>query len=171
MNPNKSELSTLWSLGRRRVITEIDRMTLADLRDEIASKKLIQSDFDYKWSVTWNVETQSQLIESFLLNIPVPPLVAAYSKGSNARTIIDGEQRVKTICDFLGNRFSLWGLHHWSELEGLYFDDLPQNMREALLRQRIKITAILYDEMAHGFDPDLVNRTVYQQLNFFRPFN
>ena len=162
----KSELNSLWALGHRRVITEIDRMPLVDIRDAIAAKKLIYSDFDYKNSVGWGVDLQSQLIESFLLNLPVQPLVVYYV--NNCQIIIDGEQRVKTVCDFFGNKFSLWELSHWTELEGLYYDDLPQCMKRHLLNHRLSIEAILFDEMAHGFDPDRINRTAYERLNSFR---
>lgn len=67
----------------------------------------------------WHVEKQSALIESFLLNIPVPPVYLSEDE-YGTYTVIDGKQRITSIYDFLSGKFKLKGLKEVPELNGFY---------------------------------------------------
>ncbi|MBX5148960.1 DUF262 domain-containing protein [Rhizobium lentis] len=54
----------------------------------------------------WSLDKQSALIESFLLNVPVPPVYLA-EEDEGTYTAIDGKQRLKAIADYINGRLSL----------------------------------------------------------------
>ena len=67
---------------------------------------------------------QPRLIESLLLNIPVPPLFFSETKAAKYE-VVDGHQRVTSIIRFLDNQFALSGLRISQEFKGLRFFRLP----------------------------------------------
>lgn len=91
----------------------------------------------------WPVEKQSALIESFFLNVPVPPVYLSedeYGKYS----VIDGKQRITAIKEFLSGAFRLRGLKKFPELVGSYYKDLPLQLQNALtVRPYIRVTTLL----------------------------
>ena len=62
----------------------------------------------------WSVEKQSALIESFLLNVPVPPVYLSEDE-YGLYSVIDGKQRITAICDFLKGGFKLKHLKKFLE--------------------------------------------------------
>lgn len=55
----------------------------------------------YQRMFRWDMEQQSALIESILLQIPIPPIYV-YQDENGTWDIIDGQQRVSTIFKFMG---------------------------------------------------------------------
>lgn len=91
----------------------------------------------------WNPEDQSALIESFLLNVPVPPIYLA-EEDDGRYTAIDGKQRLRAIADYLSGRFSLRGLDSLVQAEGRKFEDLPSEIINALrLRPYLRVVTLL----------------------------
>ena len=91
----------------------------------------------------WDLFRQSSLIESFLLNIPVPPVYLSEDEFGRY-SVIDGKQRITAIHDYMRNRYALSSLERFSELEGLKFQDLPEQLRNALMvRPYIRAITIL----------------------------
>ena len=49
----------------------------------------------------WNNKKKSDLVESFLLGMPVPPIILAEKRNAKGKyLVIDGKQRLLTICQF-----------------------------------------------------------------------
>ncbi|SES41050.1 Protein of unknown function DUF262 [Tranquillimonas rosea] len=91
----------------------------------------------------WKPEHQSALIESFLLNVPVPPIYLA-EEVDGRYTAIDGKQRLKAISDFIYGRFRLTGLDNLVQAEGRTFEDLPGEILNALrLRPYLRVVTLL----------------------------
>jgi hypothetical protein len=63
----------------------------------------------YQRRERWKRDKQSALIESFLLNIPVPPVYLAEEEFGRY-SIIDGKQRLTAIRDFMRGEFPPDGL-------------------------------------------------------------
>lgn len=89
----------------------------------------------------WSHSKASKLIESFLLGLPVPSIFL-YKEPSQKQLVIDGQQRLKTICGFFdgrlpdGDPFFLKGVD--PKWEGDYFEDLDSSeqirLRDSVLR-------------------------------------
>lgn len=91
----------------------------------------------------WSPEKQSALIESFLLNVPVPPVYLSEDE-YGTYTVIDGKQRITSICEFLSGKLKLRSLKEFPELVGLTFEGLPLPLRNVLImRPYIRVTTLL----------------------------
>ena len=90
----------------------------------------------------WDVRKQSALIESFLLNIPVPPVYLAEEEFGKY-TVIDGQQRITAISSYIGNRFPLTGLNRFDELTGLRFISCLRSWNSLTVRPYMRAITIL----------------------------
>jgi hypothetical protein len=107
----------------------------------------------------WTPEKRSALIESFLLNIPVPPIYLA-EDDFGTYSVIDGKQRLSAIRDFMRNELVLSKLDTFKQLEGLRFEELPSELRNALqIRPYLRVVTLLKQS-----DPDL-KYDVFERLN------
>ncbi|MED5509434.1 MAG: DUF262 domain-containing protein [Pseudomonadota bacterium] len=91
----------------------------------------------------WKDVKQSALIESFLLNVPVPPVYLS-EDDYGSYSVIDGKQRITAIHDFLNNDLKLKGLKEFPELEGKTFSQLPPQLKNVLsVRPFIRVITLL----------------------------
>lgn len=107
----------------------------------------------------WNTEKQSALIESFLINVPVPPVYL--SEDDYGRySVIDGKQRITAIFDFLTGKLKLKKLKEFPQLEGATFASLPPQLKNVLsVRPFIRVITLLKQS-----DPEL-KYEVFLRLN------
>jgi hypothetical protein len=77
---------------------------------------------EYKREFVWDKKRQSHLIESILLDLPIPYFFTA---NCGERTeIVDGLQRIQTLVAFLKNDLTLDGLKRLDTLNGFKYADL-----------------------------------------------
>lgn len=113
----------------------------------------------YQRRERWDPIKESGLIESFLLNIPVPPVYLAEDE-YGTYSVIDGKQRVTAINKFLNGQLRLVELEKFKELEGLSFDELPLSLSNALrIRPYLRVVTLLRQS-----DPELKHE-VFLRLN------
>lgn len=107
----------------------------------------------------WSDDKQSALIESFLLNVPVPPVYL--SEDDYGRySVIDGKQRITAIFEFLNGELKLKNLKEFTNLNGVTFFDLPQQLKNVLsVRPFIRVITLLKQS-----DPEL-KYEVFLRLN------
>lgn len=161
------ELNDLYERGNRRSITELSRPTLLKISGlSIEYRKLVFSSAPYRQSISWTLTQKSRLIESFLLNIPVVPVVLSELNGRTDE-IVDGEQRIMAIVDFFTNKFQLEGMESWIELNGMSYKELPGTLRNSLDKKHLQTTTILFNPDAE-FDPEAIKQTTYERLNSWR---
>ena len=89
----------------RIVRTTLD-FTLHNLQHTLKDRSYINLSPIYQRRTRWDRKRRSQLIESFLMNIPVPPLFL-FENAYNQYEVMDGRQRLETIRDFLDSKFAL----------------------------------------------------------------
>jgi hypothetical protein len=107
----------------------------------------------------WRADKQSALIESFLINVPVPPIYLA-EDDFGIYSVIDGKQRLTSIQAFMRNELRLTNLEKLHELEGYRFQDLPPALANALqVRPYLRVVTLLRQS-----DPDL-KYEVFTRLN------
>lgn len=107
----------------------------------------------------WDRVRQSQLIESFLMNVPLPPIFLN-EDDYGVYSIIDGKQRLTAISEFMSDGFALRGLEVFSEAEGLTFSQLDRELR-GVLATRASLRAVIILRMS---DPE-IKYQVFQRLN------
>ena len=85
----------------------------------------------------WSRATQSRLIESFLLRIPLPVFYMASDPYDNWQVVV-GIQRLGTLRSFiLDKRLRLRGLEYLSRFEGHGYDQLPRPMQRRITETRL----------------------------------
>lgn len=106
----------------------------------------------------WRRSQQSQLIESFLINVPVPPVYLA-EEARGVFAVIDGKQRLTAIREFLNDDFKLEGMSFRPELEGLRFSDLPPEVTSLLSMRPLRAVMVMRQTA------DWVKHEVFLRLN------
>lgn len=147
-----------WEEKQRELVTSVVDYNLVTLADLITSKT-IDLNPRYQRRFRWDEARQSKLIESFLMNVPVPPIFLnedRYGKYS----VIDGKQRLMAIWSFMRGRLELSGLEVFGDCNGQSFDDLHPDLQSVIkLRPTLRAIIILRQS-----DPD-VKLEVFQRLN------
>ena len=92
----------------------------------------------------WDNGRASRLIESFLLNIPVPPVYFADTPESVLQ-VVDGHQRVKSIVRYFNNEFDLIGIDILSAHKGSRFYQLPDKEQRHLKTRTLRAVVIQAD--------------------------
>jgi hypothetical protein len=98
---------------------------------------------DFQRNKVWKERQKSRLVESVLLQIPLPAFYFAEDATGMMR-VVDGLQRLSTIHGFvLGNPgFKLVDLEYLRTEEGRRFDELPSAWRRRLLNSQIVVHVI-----------------------------
>lgn len=86
-------------------------------------------------------ELPSRLIESLLLNIPIPPIYFAKMPNESLE-VIDGQQRLTTLFHFVEDQFALQKLERIKSLNGLKFGQLSETQRDKILGSQIRSVVI-----------------------------
>lgn len=140
-----------FSISQLKVIRTSMDFTLHHLKQSLEEGDYINASPKYQRRHRWDIKKRSQLIESFLMNIPVPPIFL-YENDYNQYEIMDGRQRIDTLRSFMNNEFSLRGLEFWNELDGNRYKDLPLLIQRGLARRTINAVVLLAETNAYSDD-------------------
>lgn len=127
-------------LRRNLDIKKYDRM-IKDIISSIDDGSIILTP-DYQRNYLWDNKKSSKLIESILLNIPIPVIYASEEKGGKWN-VIDGLQRLNTLNRFYKGEFKLRGLEILSELNGKKYSDLSDSLKSRIDRGDLSIILLL----------------------------
>ena len=163
-NLSISQINEKYEKGEHRIITETNRERLPNFVDALSRNDYMEVRPFYQRRSRWDEERQSKLIESFIINIPVPP-VFLYEKSYNSYEVMDGQQRITAIEDFYKNKFELKGLDLWPELNGMKYSDLPNKIRAGLDRRSISSIVLLKESAPNDEDAIFLRQLVFERLN------
>jgi hypothetical protein len=147
-----------------RVIYQSNNFFLPQINSLIKGKEVINLRPEYQRRLRWPKKKKSKLIESLLLNIPIPPIFL-YESDLARYEVMDGQQRLNAIHDFLENNFALTGLDELSFLNGKRYNKLPPKLRRSLDRASISAIVLLQETKSDQSDPFIVRRYVFERLN------
>jgi len=159
-----SQINEKYEKGEHRIVTETNREKLPNFVDALSRADYMEVRPFYQRRSRWDEERQSKLIESFIINIPVPP-VFLYEKSYNSYEVMDGQQRITAIEDYYKNKFALRGLDLWPELNGMKYSDLPNKIRAGLDRRSISSIVLLKESAPNDEDALFLRQLVFERLN------
>jgi len=110
-----------------------------------------------RWYV-WSDTLASRLIESILLNVPIPPCYLAQNTDFTL-DVIDGQQRIFTLYRFIDNRFKLRDLEILQNLNGKAFHELHSALSRKISTYTLRCIVITNDS-----DPE-IQFEVFERLN------
>lgn len=125
-----------------RAIYQTNNFLLPQLKDIIDEDRTVNLRPEYQRRSRWTNKQKSLLIESFLFNIPVPPIFLFESELARYE-VMDGQQRLLAIKEFLGNQFKLSSLTVLSPLNGRNYSQLPTRTKRTLERASLSAIVLL----------------------------
>jgi hypothetical protein len=154
-----------YAKSQLRVVRESRDYTLDYLQHALKKDKfIINVAPDYQRRQRWSIQKRSQLIESFLMNIPIPS-VYLFEKEYNEYEVVDGRQRLDSIREYLSNGFALTGLSYWKELNKKRFEQLPPIIQKGLLRRSLAAVVLLAEASNPEHDDFDVRNVLFERLN------
>ena len=147
-----------------RVVLQRNDFLLPNLIDMFRTHKTLEVSPYYQRRARWDTTRQSKLIESFLVNIPIPPVFLYEVELANYE-IMDGQQRVSAILEYFDNKFALRGLEILKSLHGKRFHDLPNEIKAGLQRRSLSAYILLKESTSSPESAGLLRRRVFERLN------
>jgi len=119
---------------------------------------------EYQRRLRWDNKKKSRLIESFIMNVPVPPIFL-YEKELGRFEVMDGQQRLNAISEFFSGSFALEGLEIWPALNGRNYSGLPPLVRRGLERAKVSAITLMSDNTSDSGDSLDLRAQVFERLN------
>lgn len=159
-----AEINDRYARGEGRIVIETNREKLPGFVALLKLDAYMDLQPFYQRRPRWSLEKQSLLIESFIMNIPVPP-VFLYEKEYNSYEVMDGQQRITALKDFYAGRFELTGLTQWPEINGRTYQTLPEKLQAGLDRRSITSIVLLKESTTDEDEASSLRETVFERLN------
>lgn len=135
--------------------------SIRELYDSYVRKETVLSP-KFQRRAVWEYKAKSYLIDSILKGFPVPRIFIREKTTlafKTSREIIDGQQRLKAIFDFIQDGFRISKVHN-DEFGGLTFNELPEQVGKDFLNY--PISAIILMDLS---DDEVFN--IFARLNTY----
>lgn len=147
-----------------KIVTEQARYPLASINDIFEKSLKYILDPNYQRKEVWKEERKSKLIESFMMNIPVPPVFLYEVKYANYE-VVDGRQRISTLLSFYKDQFRLTGMEIFEELNGMIYSELPEEFKDRLDRRFLSAIILLKDSTNNPIRELELKQFIFERLN------
>lgn len=147
-----------------RIIIQRNDFLIPSIIDMANKQEMLDVTPKYQRRPRWTQIKKSHLIESLLINIPIPPIFL-YEREYAKYEVMDGQQRLNAICDFFNDKFELVNLQKWPELNECKYSDLPKAIQAGLQRRSLPAVIILTESGQSRTDAEAIKRYVFERLN------
>ena len=127
----------------------------------------------------WGGPEKSSFIESLILGLPVPTVFLAHDARTKKLNIVDGQQRLMTLQDFLEGKFFLTGKQIQEELKNCYFsrsvakapssrvltDNDARTLSDAILHSIVIKPDPVHDDPNFGHEYNQAIIQIFRRLN------
>lgn len=111
----------------------------------------------------WTPKARSFFIDTIIRGKPVPPIfirqILDIHRGTTIREVVDGQQRLNAIFDYLKGDFTVQKFHNPS-VKGLKFSELPEDERTRFLNYELSVALLV-----GATDPDVLD--IFARINSF----
>jgi len=160
---SNDEINAKYKRGEIRIVTEQARYPVKSIKTMLESGDY-KLNPEYQRRKRWDNGKKSRLIESFIMNVPLPP-VFLYEYDYSKFEVMDGLQRLTAVFDFYSNSFSLEGLEYWKELEGKKYSELPEEVQKGIDRRYISSIVLLEETAKTEKEAEELKQIVFERLN------
>lgn len=150
-----------------RIIYQTNNFLLPQLRDLIDRGEVLNLRPEYQRRLRWSTAQKSRLIESLLLNIPIPP-VFLYESDAARYEVMDGQQRLNAVQEFIAGDYTLSGMQVLRPLNGIRYSRCPPRIKRALDRSSLSAIVLLLESdpaNAGAISVSDIRRFVFDRLN------
>jgi uncharacterized protein with ParB-like and HNH nuclease domain len=141
----------------RKLFTHPYDFSIRLLKEQVDDGTLVLAD-DFQRRRIWDDSKASRLIESLLINVPIPVCYFAELEDGSC-SVIDGQQRLTAIYRYMNNEFSLASLRIRNDLNGKMFSNLGVSDRRSIEHRSLRCILILKKS-----DPEILF-DVFDRLN------
>jgi hypothetical protein len=159
----KDEINAKYKRGEIRIVTEQARYPIKSIQGMLEGGDY-KLNPEYQRRKRWSLGRKSRLIESFIMNVPLPPIFL-YEYEYSKFEVMDGLQRLTSIFDFYNGRFRLEGLEYWKELEGMKYKELPEEIQKGIDRRYISSIILLEETAKTPEEAERLKQIVFERLN------
>jgi hypothetical protein len=129
----------------RKVVTQpydlaIDAI-VGQVKGDILFLRPLSSRPNFQRQYVWNDKLASRLVESVLLNVPIPPCYLSENE-DNELDVIDGQQRIYSLYRFVNNEFALSGLEAITEFNTKRFFELPSKEQRKIKTHTLRCVVV-----------------------------
>jgi len=124
----------------RKLIAQPFDFIVGSLEKQVEDGDLVLQD-DFQRRQVWDDKKASRLIESLLLNVPIPVCYFA-ELDDGSYSVIDGQQRLTSVWRYLTNQLALSGLRVRPELNKKRFVELDKVDRRLITTRTIRCIVI-----------------------------
>jgi hypothetical protein len=149
--------------GEVRIVTEQARYPLDTIKTMIDSGKY-KLNPDFQRRHRWSNEKKSRLMESFIMNVPIPPIFL-YENEFSHYEVMDGLQRLTAIYDYYNDSYKLEGLKLWGELNGRSYSELPEKVKRGIDRRYISSIILLQESAKSDEEAQKMKQLVFERIN------
>lgn len=149
--------------GEVRIVTEQARYPLNTIVSLVESDNYILNP-EFQRRHRWDNARKSRLIESFIMNVPIPPIFL-YEVDYSVYEVMDGLQRLTAISQFYQDKYSLESLVEWQELNGLTYSKLPEQIRKGIDRRYISSIILLQETAKSENEANRLKQVVFERIN------
>lgn len=144
LNDDEASAAEPLAPAERKLVTQSYDLSVGTLMEQWDDGTLVLPEIQREY--VWTNSKASRLIESLLLNVPIPVLYFAEGP-EDTYEVIDGHQRVASIARYIGNEFPLSGLKVLADSERVRkrFHQLPTGDQRRI-RTRVIRAIIITDE-------------------------
>ena len=157
------EITRKYHQGQIRIVTEQARYPLNTIVGLIESGNYILKP-GFQRRHRWDNRRKSKLIESFIINVPIPPIFL-YETTYSKYEVMDGLQRITAIYEFYNDGFALEGLEEWSELNGYKYNELPEVIKLGIDRRYLSSIILLQETAKNELEALNMKQLVFERLN------
>ena len=152
-----------------RMVYQTNNFLLRQVCNLIDTGQVINVRPAYQRRLRWKVPQKSRLIESLLLNIPIPPIFL-YETELARYEVMDGQQRLNAVQEFISGTFALSGLPILTPLNGSRYADCPPRIKRTLDRATLSTVVLLLESEASDKDVKSltlkdIRRFIFDRLN------
>jgi hypothetical protein len=162
-NATKDDINDKYIRGDIRIVTEQARYPLSTIVTMLDSGDYNLNP-EFQRRRRWSRLKQSRLIESFIMNVPIPPIFL-YEVAYSQYEVMDGLQRLTAIAEFYKNKFMLTGLDQWPELNGMNYDSIPDQVRRGIDRRYLSSIILLQETARDPSEADRLKQLVFERIN------
>ncbi|AQX74569.1 hypothetical protein B1772_03495 [Dehalococcoides mccartyi] len=150
--------------SQTRIYIQRNDFLIPNILQMVKDHEILDLSPSYQRRMRWTEAKKSHLIESLLMNVPIPPIFL-YEKEFAKYEVMDGQQRLSTIKTFYENEFKLTDLKKWPELNGRYFRDLPMKIQNGLSRRGLAAVIVLTESSQDETTAMELRQYVFERLN------
>ena len=157
------EINKKYREGETRIVTEQARYPLNTISSMVDGSDYKMNP-EYQRRHRWSNAKRSALIESLIMNVPLPPIFL-YEYDYSCYEVMDGLQRLTAISSFYKNEFALESLTKWPELNGKRYHELPKLVKQGIDRRYLSSIILLNETAKTPEQAEQLKQMVFDRIN------